>query len=134
MMHCSLFCFKKDLFKNNLDFLLNKHGNSYMEILKKDFFAHIRIIYLPFGNTEKITLIEKDLVLLRADNISWNFVFKTCSDYRNLTKDLNNQYKINKKAYMKMKILYYYSVFTYFIIVHLQKILPKKIYHSSINI
>ena len=48
MMHCSLFCFKKALFIDNLNSLLKEKGSEYMEILKKDYFAHVKIIYIPF--------------------------------------------------------------------------------------
>lgn len=134
MMHCSLFCCKKEIFVKNLHTLLQENWKEYMNILNRDFFGHIRIIYIPFWNTEKITVVEKNLVLLRSGNISWSFVFKTCTDYLHLAQDLNKKYKINKKTYMKMMILYYYSVFTYFVIVHLQKYIPKKIYNILVNI
>lgn len=134
MMHCSLFCFKKDLFIKNLHSLLKEYWEDYMDILNKDYFGHVRIVYLPFGNTEKITIIEKDLVLLRWGNISWSFVFKVCTDYRDLIQDLNRRYRINKRTHTKMKILYYYSVFTYIVIVHMQQYIPKRLYSTLVSI
>lgn len=128
MMHCSLFCFRKELFTQNLDALLKIKWDEYMDILNKDYFWHVRIIYLLFWNTEKIVVLEKNLVLLRGWNISWAFVFKVCTDYRDLVNDLVQRYTIPMKTYIKMKILYYYSVFTYFVIVHLQRYIPKKLY------
>lgn len=134
LMHCSLFCFQKDLYYNNLNKILKERWIRYMDNLKKDYFAHIRIIYLPFGNEKKITVIEKNLVLLRWWNISWKFVFKTCKDFWDLVSDLTKVYKINIKTYIKMKILYFYSVFTYVVIVHIQKCIPKTLYEILIKI
>lgn len=134
MMHCSLFCCKREIFVHNLTSLLKEHWESYMNILNKDFFGHIRIIYIPFWNKDKITVIEKDLVLLRSGNISWSFVFKTCTDYLYLAQDLHKKYKINRKTYRKMMILYYYSVFTYVVIVHIQRYIPKKLYDWLVSL
>jgi len=134
MMHCSLFCFRRDIFTTNLQSLLTQYGASYIDILRKDYFWHVRIIYVPFWNTEKIVILEKNLVLLRGGNISWSFIFKVCTDYRDLVQDLKKNYKIPSKTYVRMKVLYYYSVFTYFVIVHLQKYIPKKIYAFCVGL
>lgn len=133
MMHCSLFCFQRELFHENVKILLTRNGDNYINTLQADYFWHVRTIYLPFGNTHKIVLLEKNLVLLRGWNISWSFVFKVCTDFHDLIKDLKNQYSINSIAFRKMKILYYYSVFTYFVIVYVQKYIPKKIYNILVE-
>lgn len=134
LAHCSLFCFKKAIYIKNLNSLLKEHWESYMETLKKDYLAHVRIIYIPFWNTEKITVIEKNLVLVRWGNISRNFRFKVIQDFRNLTKDLCRRYKINKKVRRKMMILHFYGIFCYFIIAHVRRRLPKKIYNLLFNL
>jgi glycosyltransferase involved in cell wall biosynthesis len=134
MMHCSLFCFRRDIFASNLRLLLTQHGEVYMDVLKKDYFWHVRIIYVPFWNTEKIVILEKNLVILRGGNISWSFVFKVCTDYRDLFLDLSKLYTINKRTLHKMKILYYYSVFTYVVIVHIQRYIPKKLYNFCVEL
>jgi len=130
----SLFCFRKDIYINNLKTILENNGEKYINILEKDNFPHSRIIYVPFWNTEKITIIEKDLVLIRGWNVSWNFDFVVCQDLLRLIQDLNKKYKINKKTYKKMKIMYFYCIFTYVIMNYVKKILPKYIYDILINI
>lgn len=134
LMHCSLFCFKKEVFIGNLNSLIEQYGVSYKEILYNDYFAHIKIIYLPFWEERKITLLENDIVLLRAGNISWTFKFKTCTDYLDLIKKLKERYSIPMNTYKKMLYLYRYSVFTYIVIVHIQKYLPQKVYNRLVNI
>jgi glycosyltransferase involved in cell wall biosynthesis len=134
MMHCSLFCFRRDIFVNNLQNLLVQEGEVYMDTLKKDYFWHVRIVYTLFWNTEKIVILEKDLVLLRGGNISWSFVFKVCTDYRDLYLELSRRYKINKKTLKKMRVLYYYSVFTYIVIVYIQKYIPKRLYNLCVDL
>ena len=71
---------------------------------------------------------------MRAGNISRTFVFKTCTDYLHLVQELNKKYNIARKTYLKMKILYYYSVFTYIVIVHIQKFIPTKLYNWFVKI
>ncbi len=128
IMLLSIFCFKKELFTNNLNTLLKENWAEYIENIYKDNFLHSRIIYIPFWNEKKISIIEKDLVLCRWNNISWNFGFNVCRDLLNLINDLNKKYTINKIAYKKMKNVYYFSVFSYIIIAHIQKYLPKFLY------
>lgn len=133
MMHCSLFCFQREIFTHNLQMLLEENGEDYIDTLSRDYFWHVRIIYMLFWNTRKIVILEKNLVLLRWWNISWSFVFKVCTDFRDLFRDLSKRYRIHKKTLAKMKILYYYSVFTYFVIVHLQKYIPKGLYNFCVE-
>ena len=134
MMHCSLFCFRRDIFIDNLQSLLTQYGDAYMDVLKKDYFWHVRIIYTPFWVTEKIIILEKDLVLLRGGNISWSFIFKVCTDYRDLYLELSRRYRVNKRTLRKMKVLYYYSVYTYVVIVYIQKYIPKKLYNFCVEL
>ncbi len=134
LAHCSLFCFKKDIYIKNLEILLKEYWPTYIETLNADYLAHVKIVYLPFWNKEKIVVIAKDLVLVRWGNISWNYKFKVTQDYKNLINELHKRYKINKKTYKKMIRLHYYSIFLYVVIVHIQKYLPKKVYNSLINI
>lgn len=134
MIAISLFCFKKEIYKKNLNTILKKNWKKYINILEKDYFPHSRIIFLPFWNTEKITIIEKDLVYIRGENISWSFKFDVCRDLLRLFKDLNKAYKISKKTYRKMENMYFYCIFTYVIINHVRKILPKKIYDTLVNV
>lgn len=132
LMAFSLFCFKKEIYKKNLENIIKENGKKYISILEKDYFPHSRIIFVPFWNKEIITIIEKDLILIRWWNISWSFKFKTCKDLLKLIQDLNNKYSINKKTYRKMKGVYYYCVFTYIIISHIRKYIPKFLYNTLI--
>jgi len=134
LAHCSLFCFKKDIYIKNLNNLLKKHWEKYIEALKADYLAHIRIVYIPFWNKEKIVVIAKDLVLVRWGNISWNFKYKVIEDYRDLIADLHKTYTINKKTYRKMIVLRYYGIFCYIIIARVRKVLPKKVYDTLFSI
>lgn len=134
MIALSLFCFKKNLYINNLNKILKKNGVEYLDILNKDNFPHSRIIFIPFGNIEKITIIEKELVLIRWGNISWKFSFVVCQDLLRLIKDLKKTYKISRKTYRKMKIMYFYCIFTYVIINHIRRFIPKKIYDTLVNV
>ena len=130
----SIFCFKKEIYTTNLETILKKNGKNYMSALEKDYFPHSRIIFLPFWNQKKITIIEKDLVLSRWNNISWYFSRTVCQDFLRLTKDLNNTYKINKKTYRKMKNMYIYCVFMYIVITHIKKYIPKFLYNALVYV
>lgn len=129
IMLLSIFCFKKDLYTKNLNQLLKDNWDDYMNLINNDNFLHSRIIYLPFWNEQKISIIEKDLVLCRWNNISWNLNFKVCRDLSDLINDLNKKYKINKKAYKKMKSVYYYWIFSYIVIAHIKRYLPSFLYN-----
>lgn len=130
IMHFSIFCFKKEIYTKNLNILIKENGEEYMEVLKKDYFPHSRIIYIPFGNAEKITIIEKDLVLCRWGNaaLSIDPDWVVVQDLWRLIEDFNKNYKMNKKTYHKMKGVYYYSIFLYIVTKYIRKCIPKFLY------
>jgi abequosyltransferase len=134
MMLLSLFCFKRDIYLKHINILCKDNKEWNMEKLYNDNFIHSRIIYIPFGNKEKITVIEKDLILCRWGNISWSPSRLVCKDLWKLVQDLNKIYKMNKKAYHKMKNIYYYSVFSYIVITHIRKYIPKFLYDGLVYI
>lgn len=132
VMLLSIFCFKKTLYIENMDFLLKEYGEKYIDILLEDNFIHSRIIYLPFWNKKRICVIEKDLVLCRWNNISWKITFQVCRDLLKLIHDLNSRYRISKKTLWRLKNVYYYGIFSYIIIAHVQRYLPKSLYNFMI--
>jgi glycosyltransferase involved in cell wall biosynthesis len=134
MMAFSIFCFKREMYFSHLDQLLQEHWPEYIETLSTDYFPHSRILFIPFGNQEIITIIEKDLILCRWNNISWDFKWKACKDLLSLINDLKQKYTLNKKTYKKMKNLYYYSVFWYVCMVHIKKYVPAFVYSFMIYI
>lgn len=99
-----------------------------------DNFIHSRIIYTLFGEEKNIIVVERDLVLCRGDNISWSFQFVVCEDLRRLIQDLRNIYHINDKIYRKMRNVYYYAIFSYIIMVHVKKYLPKWLYDFCVQV
>lgn len=134
IMLLSLFCFKKELYLKHLKSLLKEHGNNYIEVLGKDYFPHSRIIYLPFWNTEKISIIERNLILCRWWNMSRSFRRAVCKDLLRLIQDLDKRYSPNKKTLHRMKMVYYYSVFLYIVMTHIRKYIPKFLYNILVYI
>lgn len=132
IMLLSIFCFRKEVFESHTQQLLSIHRKDYIEQLCLDNFIHARIIYMPFGEDKMITIIEKDLVMCRWDNISWSFRFVVCEDLKRLIQDLYQQYKINKKTYWKMKNVYRHSVFSYIVMVHVKRYMPEFLYNSCV--
>lgn len=134
LMAFSIFCFRRDVYMRNLQILLEENWWGYQEVLNNDYFPHSRIIFLPFGTDEKIVIFEKDLILGRGNNISWTFHFSICQDLLRLIKDLKKKYSMTKSTYKKLMNIYYYSVFSYVVIVHLQRYMPKFLYNFCVFI
>lgn len=133
LMHFSIFCLRKDLYLQHLHRILTERWEGYMNILSKDYFAHSRIMYLPLWDKEKITIVERNLVLVRGGNVSRSFGFKVLDDLKKLIRDLNNTYKINKKANRKMQNMYNYWLFMYIIQKHIKKYMPKFLFEMCVN-
>lgn len=133
-MLLSIFCFRRTVFASHLSGLLEEQGSSYIETLSLDNFIHARIMYMLFGEEKKITVIERDLVLCRGDNISWSFRFVVCDDLRRLIQDMNRTYTISRKTYKKMKHVYHYAIFSYIVMVHVKKYLPKFLYDFCVQV
>ena len=78
-------------------------------------------------------VIEQDLVLCRGGNISWSFRFVVCQDLKRLLNDFRAIYHVNPLASQKMKKVYRYAFFSYIVITHIQRFMPKFLYDFCVN-
>ena len=134
IMLLSIFCFRKTLFINSVSELLDQKGSMYISTLQRDNFIHATIIYSVLWENHKILLMERDLILNRGDNISWNFNFVVCQDLYRLIWMLKMKYHVWWKLAIQLKKIYYYAVATYIIIVYIKKILPTSIYNFCVYV